>query len=239
MDQDTVADLSVNVARLSDDLVRFRRDMLAQAGELQEAQTAVSELRAANTRWQVAFEDLARAREQDRTELEQMHRDIATLCGTLAQIVSYATPGVLASALDSDAPMARVQEAKAAFEQITERIVDVMRRHERPVADQPPDGMPVYLWTPYIYDQEPLVAPDGHGMACYEVHLASQNAELVMYTRDGQGHVFDPTGPLTTNMMRTYWTGVPGHRRDPDIEHLAVRARLRREPNAGETDETY
>lgn len=79
---------------------------------------------------QDTFADLAANVARLSAELEQMHRDIATLCGTLAQIVSYATPGVLASALDSDAPMESVQEAKVTFEQITERIVDVMRRHE-------------------------------------------------------------------------------------------------------------
>ena len=106
--------------------------------------------------------------------------------------------------------------------------------------DDPPSGLPVVLWTRWNFDQEPMVAPNRDGFACYSAWLQWDGAATpIMAFADGETYALDRGASDSSPDHTTYWTGVPGHRRDHALEEAAERAGWRRQPNEGETDETY
>lgn len=75
-------------------------------------------------------------------------------------------------------------------------------------------GLPVFLWTRWTFDQEP-VASGADGFACYAAWLTWDAAATpVMAFASGETYA---TGRQATGSdspdATTYWTGVPGHRR--------------------------
>lgn len=106
-----------------------------------------------------------------------------------------------------------------------------------------PSGLPVFLWTRWNFNQEPIVAPNRDGFACYSAWLNwDETAMPVMLFADGETYVTDREAARRDPDDydgTTFWTGVPGHRRDLHLEYAAGVAGWTRRANEGETDETY
>lgn len=224
MDQDTFADLSANVARMSAELEQMRRDIaeLAEAGrriyqylDLHDPVWRTSNHGDEPGAWVAGLDDIAQ-RSKLGTLVSRSGVVIHTSLGYAPGGASLDKPG---DAVTYDASWMT-----------------------RPLG-APPDGMPVLLWTRWNFDQESMVAPNRDGFACYSAWLRWDDAAMpVMAFADGNTYVCDREAARRDPDgidAGTYWTGVPGHRRDHALEDAAERAGWRRQPNEGETDETY